>query len=227
LTGKIFLRKIALETSKSRPKNGLRRLPKPNFPMKTFPKTVFTLFTIGLFACGLCCQQARAQGPIVGNITFAGSVSLDGASVDSATQVTAWHGLAAGDLPQVQSRDGTFATNGVNPGDGTTFAAPWSFNTVSSIPNFWSVDNFHFELTSSTIITQGSGALHVAGTGIVSHAGFADTPGTWNFTTQDPSADSKFSFSAATSAVPEASTVALFALGMISLGGRELLRRKS
>jgi hypothetical protein len=204
-------------------KNGSRRASNLN-PMNTFPKTILAFLTVILTTCCLLCQQAHAQA-IVGNITFAGSVSLDSASVNTATQVTAWHGLASGDLPQVQSRDGTFTAQGVMPGDGTTFAAPWSFNTVSAIPNFWSVDGFSFELTSSTIITQGSGGLHVAGSGIVSHANFTNTPGTWNFTTQDPSADSKFSFSAATASIPEASTIALFAIGLLGMLSPALRRK--
>lgn len=194
--------------------------------MKTHSRKFAAILAIGLVTCGLLCQQAQAQGPIIGNITFAGSVSLDSPSVNTATMVTAWHGLATGDLPQVQSRDGTFQAQGVMPGDGTTFHAPWSF-TSGPISNFWSVDGFTFDLTSSSVISQGSGALHVAGTGTVSKSGFTATPGTWNFTTQDSSADSQFSFSAATSAVPEASTVALFAIGGVCLLGGKLLRRKA
>jgi hypothetical protein len=195
--------------------------------MKTHSRKVAAILAIGLVACGLLCQQANAQAPIVGNITFAGSVSLDTSSVDTATEVTAWHGLATGDKPQVQTRDGTFAS--VAPGTGTDFSAPWPFNIPpGTITNpFWSVGGFTFDLTSSNVVTQGSGALHVAGTGTVSKSGFTTTPGSWNFTTQDSSADSQFSFSAATSAVPEASTVALFAIGGVCLLGGKLLRRKA
>jgi hypothetical protein len=150
-------------------------------------------------------------------------VNLDQPSVNTATMVTAWHGLAPGDLPQVQSRDGTFATSGVNPGDGTTFHAPWSF-TSGPIPSFWSVDGFTFDLLGSHIVNQMNGSLTVQGTGNVSHAGFTTTPGTFNFTTQDPSADSQFSFSAAT-AVPESGTTLLFAIGALGLASSKLLRR--
>jgi hypothetical protein len=197
--------------------------------MRTHLGKFAAILAIGLIACGLLCQQAQAQGPIIGNITFAGSVNLNTGSASNATQVTGWHGLATGDLPQVQSRDGSF-TAFVTPGDGTTFhAPPWSFNS-GPISNFWAVDGFTFNLTISSIVTQtgspGSGAVTVAGTGTVSKSSFTTTNGTWNFTTQDPSADSKFSFSAAT-AVPEASTVALFAIGLVGLVGRGFLRRKN
>ena len=158
----------------------------------------------------------------MGNITFTGSVSLDSGSVNSATMVTAWHGLGAGGLPQVQDADGSFASF-VTPGDATTFHAPWSFNS-GAVPSFWSVDGFTFDLISSSITQQANGTLDVVGSGTVSHSGFTPTPGTFNFSTQDPSASSHFSFSAA-SAVPESSTLSLIAVGGVFLAaGGALLR---
>jgi hypothetical protein len=194
--------------------------------MKTFPKTVLAGLAIGILS-GLFCDRAEAQGPITGDITFAGSVSLDTATVNTATMVSAWHGLATGDKPQVQSVDGTFATAGVMPGDATTFSAPWSFNTPpATVTNpFWSVDGFTFDLTTSHIVQQSGGFLSVTGTGDVSHSGFTTTPGTFNFTTQDSSANSKFSFSAATT-VPESGAAVLFTIGATCLAGGRFLRRK-
>jgi hypothetical protein len=194
--------------------------------MKTLPKTVLAALAMGLLSA-LFCQQARAQGAIVGNITFAGTVSLDTTSVNTATKVTAWHGLGAGGLPQVQSDDGTFATTGVMPGDATTFHAPWTFNS-GPISSFWSVTTgggFTFDLLTSNIVQQANGSLFVQGTGNVSHSGFTTTPGTFNFTTQDPSASSRFSFSAAT-AVPESGTAVLFAIGAMCLASSRFLRRR-
>jgi hypothetical protein len=178
---------------------------------------------IGL-SSGILCEQAQAAGPMVGDITFAGSVNLDSTTVNSATKVTAWHGLASGDLPQVQSRDGDFATF-VNKGDGATFESPWSFNTLSSMPSFWTVDGFTFDLLTSHVVQQGLGSLVVAGTGTATGHGFDPTPGTWTFTTQDPSSGSNFSFSAATS-VPEPGTLSLLAMGIGGLSGLRLLPRK-
>jgi hypothetical protein len=195
--------------------------------MRIRSKIVLAALAIGLLS-GLFCQQTQAQGPIVGDITFAGSVSLDTTSVNTATMVTAWHGLGAGGLPQVQSDDGTFATAGVMPGDATTFHAPWTFNS-GPISSFWSVTTgggFTFDLVASSIVQQtGNGSLTVQGSGSVSHTGFTTTPGTFNFTTQDPSASSRFSFSAAT-AVPEGGTVVLFAIGATCLASSRFLRRR-
>jgi len=190
-------------------------------------RTVLPALAIALLSA-LSCRQAEAQAPppIVGNITFAGTVSLNMTTVNTATMVTAWHGLATGDKPQVQSHDGSF--NGfVTDGDGTTFQAPWSFNIppAGQINSFWSVDGFTFDLLTSHIFHQGGGSLTVQGTGNVSHSGFTTTPGTFSFTTQDPSASSRFSFSAAT-AVPESGTTVLFAIGGLCVAGGKFLRRK-
>jgi hypothetical protein len=196
--------------------------------MKTLLRTMLIALAIGLLS-GLFCERAEAQGPITGNITFIGGVSLDdtNGSVDTATKVTAWHGGGTNDTPQVRSRDGTFATAGVMPNDSTSFLAPWSFNTPpGTVTNpLWSVDGFTFDLTTSHIVQQSGGFLSVTGTGGVSHSGFTTTPGTFNFTTQDPSADSQFSFSAATT-VPESGTLALFAIGGLGLAGGKFLQRK-
>jgi hypothetical protein len=187
-------------------------------------KTISAFCVIGLLSCGLFSQQAQAAGPITGSITFTGTVSLDTASAGSATMVTAWHGLALGDKPQVQGDDGSF-TAFVTPGDGVTFHASWSF-TSGAVSSFWAVDGFTFDLTSSAIFTQGAGSVTVDGIGTISGNGFDPTAGTWHFTTQDPSAESLFSFSASGAAVPENSTVALLTIGALGLAGVHFLGRK-
>jgi hypothetical protein len=188
-------------------------------------KTISAFCVIGLLSCGLFSQQAQAAGPITGSITFTGTVSLDAASAGSATMVTAWHGLALGDKPQVQGDDGSFSAF-ITPGDGVTFSQPWTFNSVGPVPSFWAVDGFTFDLTSSAIFTQGAGSVTVDGIGTISGNGFDPTAGTWHFTTQDPSAESQFSFSASGAAVPENSTVALLTIGALGLAGVHFLGRK-
>jgi PEP-CTERM motif len=177
-------------------------------------RKILATLTAGLFSVALFGQTVQAV-PINGTISFTGTVELDTSSASTATAVTAWHGLASGDLPQVENRDGDF-TAFVNRGDGTTFHAPWSFNSLSTISGFWTVDGFTFDLLNSHITNQGgspgSGFVTVVGTGTVSGHGFDPTAGTWSFTTQDPSASSQFSFSAST-AVPEPGTLTLLAVG--------------
>ena len=186
--------------------------------MKNLSKTILV---IAIIAGGLFCQHVQAV-QITGNITFAGTCSLNTNSASTATMVTGWHGLGAGGLPQVLSHDGSF--NGcVTDGDAVTIAFPWSFNS-GAVPNFWRVDGFVFDLTSSSITVQGKGSVTVNGTGTISGNGFDLTSGTWSFTTQNPSATSRFSFSAAAGqAVPDGgSGVALLGIALV---GIECLRR--
>ncbi len=222
--------------------------------MKPLLKAMFALPLVGVFLCqqgtafaagenidaagplsaGGNALQLRMQlvtpdqpaTPIVGRITFAGTVTLDATTVNTATTVTSWSGQSTtptAGLPRVQSRDGDFATF-VNVGDGTLFHAPWSFNS-GAITNFWSVDGFQFDLSTSSILQQGNGFLVVAGAGAASGNGFAVTPGTWTFTTQDPAASGQFSFSAST-AVPESSTVTFLGIGALGIGTAYFFRRK-
>jgi hypothetical protein len=186
----------------------------------------------GLISCGLFYQQAQAAG-ITGDITFTGTVNLDTASAGTATMVTGWHGLSttpSSGLPQVQDVDGDFATF-VTPGDGVTFVHPWSFNS-GAIASFWSVDGFTFDLTSSSIPSGGQGFgpaggfVSVIGVGTISGHGFDPTAGTFNFTTQDPSADAQFSFSAASEAVPEPMTIGSLLAGSSLLGAIMFVRRR-
>jgi VPDSG-CTERM motif len=183
-------------------------------------KTPGAILSLGLITCTLLCRPLQAV-PLSGNIIFAGTVSLDSASADTATMVTAWHGLGAGGNPQVQGHDGGF--NGfVTNGDATIFQSPWSFNS-GPVSSFWSVDGFLFDLIASAVTHHGSGAVDVSGTGTISGHGFDPSPGSWQFSTQNPSANSEFSFSAATG-VPDGGS-ALCLLGL-ALAGIEGLRRR-
>ena len=185
--------------------------------MKNISKTILVT---AIITCGLFGQHVQAV-QITGNITFTGTCSLNSNSANTATMVTSWHGLGAGGLPQVASHDGAF--NGiVTDGDAVTIAFPWSFNS-GSVPNFWQVDGFVFNLSSSSITMQGGGSVTVEGSGTISGNGFDLTSGTWSFTTQNPSAKARFSFSAAAGSVPDGgSAVALLGIALV---GIECLRR--
>jgi VPDSG-CTERM motif len=184
--------------------------------MKT--KTILAMLAIGFISCALFSEQAQAT-PITGNITFFGTVSLDG-NANTATMVTAYHGLGGAGSPFVASADGSFT--GLD-GFAATFTAPWSFNS-GAVANFWSVGGFVFNLFSSSITVQAGGSLIVDGTGTITGNGLDATAGSWHFTTQNPSARGVFSFSAATGAVPDGgSAVALLGIAFLGLEG---LRRK-
>jgi hypothetical protein len=190
----------------------------------TIQNAVWGSIVAVLLNFGLFCQQAQAAGLITGNITFTGTVSLDTPSAGTATMVTAWSGLGLGGLPQVQDADGDFGTF-VTAGDAVTFHAPWSFTSLT-IPSFWSVDGFTFDLTSSSITNQTSGSVSVDAVGTISGNTFGPTPGTFHFTTQDPSAADKFSFSGAASAVPEPATLRSLLSGSSLVGALLFMRRR-
>jgi hypothetical protein len=155
--------------------------------------------------------------PITGNLGFTGSVQLDTPSAGTATQVTAWQGLAAGGLPAVQYATGSFAGL-VAALDPVTFVAPWSF-VSGPVTGFWTVDGFQFDLLSSYIDFQSGSAVSVKGTGTVSGNGFDSTVLDWSFTSQNPGSPVLFTFSASANSVPDGgTTVLLLGLAMGGLG---------
>ena len=195
---------------------------------KRSSKTILVFLALGLISCALCVQQAQAVPlPITGAITFAGGVTLNSGSVNTASQVLTWLD-EGGDMPTVQSGSGSFA--GLD-GQTATFAFPWSFNS-GPIAAFWTVGGFTFNLIASTIISQmGDGFLAVSGTGTISGNGYATTTGvTWNFTVQDDASNGVFSFSGGSEAIPDGGpTVALLGLALAGIEGirRKLMRAKS
>lgn len=153
---------------------------------------------------------------IDGSITFNGGVTLNTGSAATASAVNSWVN------PAVQSVAGDFATY-VAVNDAVSFTAPWSFNSGAVIP-LWEVNGFQFNLTSSSISYQGGGSVVVDGTGVILRDGFDPTPGTWSFTTQNPSAQGVFSFSASAGALPDGGMTAMLLGGALS--GLAFLRRK-
>jgi opacity protein-like surface antigen len=168
----------------------------------------------------ICLAMAPAFATtITGDIGFTGSVVLDTSSVNTASQVTSggWINTAVG----------TTGLLGTTSLDAVAFHSPWSFNSTP-ITNFWNVDGYQFNLTSSSIIFQGSGGLLVTGTGILIKTDSTNTAYSWSFSAQDPhtSGATTFTFSASAgpAPVPEPASLALLSAGLIGLGG--LVRRR-
>jgi hypothetical protein len=185
-------------------------------------RLILTILVSGFVTCAVFTRQAQAIA-IQGHITFSGGLTLNTGDANTATSVTGWSNTI------VESIDGDFASSGLVHGNAAVFVAPWIFAIPPNpgIPSFWTVaagGGWSFDLSSSSITGQGGGFLFVSGTGVIHHAGFDDTAGTWSFSTQNPLAGGQFSFSAADGAVPDGgATVALLGL---ALAGIEGMRRK-
>lgn len=172
-------------------------------------------------AAAVVCMAGIAQAtPITGNIGFSGAVDLNSTTANSATAATAWFNTVAA------SPSGSFVSL-VNNGDAVsmTGATPWNF-TSGALANFWSVDGFTFNLTSSSIYSQVGGFLNVLLVGTVSGNGFDTTAFNGSFQVSDPASElpQKFTERLSFNAVPDGgTTVALLGLGLLSLG---LFRKK-
>jgi hypothetical protein len=158
-----------------------------------------------------------ASTAIQGNITFSGGATLDTGNANTAHAVTSFVNTL------VQSVSGDFDTF-INPLDLATFSASWVFDPSTLTPGLWTAGGFTFNLLTSTIEVQGGDSLTVSGTGTILGNSFDPTFGTWRFTTQNPSANGTFSFSASGLSVPDGgATVTLLGLALV---GVEVLRRK-
>jgi hypothetical protein len=129
-------------------------------------------------------------------------------------------------MPAVMSRDGDFAPF-VMVGDIATFHAPWDF-VSGPISSFWTVDGFTFDLTSSSLISQGGGFVNVLIDGTASGHGFGPTAFTGRFSAQDPSAGNpptfSFSVSFGPTSVPDGGmTIALLGIALVGVAA---LRRR-
>ena len=182
-----------------------------------FCAVMFT-FSHNASACRLPLPPVTSLATTIqGAITFSGGCTLDTGNVNTAHSVSSWLNTV------VQSVSGDFDTF-LNPNDPATFFAPWVFGPSTPTPGLWTAGGFTFDLLSSTIVVRGGGFLSVSGSGTISGNGFDDAFGTWSFSTQNPSANGIFSFSAAGQAVPDGgSTVAVLGLALV---GVEVLRRK-
>ena len=190
-----------------------------------------TALAVALIGSGFFCRPVQAA-TIQGTIDFGGVVSFNTMSLATAARVDVWNSSF------VLQDTGDFATF-VSPGASATMAAPWTFNSgtpATPMPGpatsmLWSVGGFQFDLTSSTVVSQSATFLNITGIGTLSGHSFDPTPGSWSFTSSrsDGSSNTSFSFQAesAPSAVPEANSTALCAIGLASLLILKLGRRNS
>jgi hypothetical protein len=158
--------------------------------------------------------------PITGNIGFSGTADLNSGSVNTATAVIAngWSNTVVGAV------SGSFAGIAVNT-PVTMTSSQWNF-VSGTLPAFWSVGGFTFNLSSSSIFSQAGGFLNVLLAGTVSGNSFDVTPFNGSFQVSDPSANGQVTFTERLSfnSVPDGGTTVMLLGG--ALMGLGLLKRK-
>ena len=154
--------------------------------MKRISKSILAALVAGFVA--MTCQHAQGA-MITGAISFSGGAKFDTTSLATAMKITTFKNV------KVEDEDGDFSAF-VSDNDAVTMAANYIFNPSTSTDALWKVGGFTFDLASSTIKFQDAGALFITGKGTITGNGFDPTPGDWSFTTQAPSANGTFSFSA-------------------------------
>jgi hypothetical protein len=172
---------------------------------------------ITLIAATLVVAKINAR-PIEGSIDFAGTVTFDTNSLATATRVTAWGNTF------VLQDSGDFSN--IAAGTSAMMSAPWIFNPSTATPSLWSVGGFKFDLSASTIVSQTSTFLNIAGVGTISGNGLDPTPGTWSFTSSDSNGapQNTFGFQTDSTAVPEPATVSLLGLSFAGIIVRQIVR---
>lgn len=166
-------------------------------------------------------QVAVALPSVTGSIDFTGTAIVldDGGTPASATGIN-WLDLdagTAGDQGIVVAGTGSFSS-----------VAPLSFVTLTDfdfagvpIAPLWSVGGFTFDLTTVNVDFFFKGKfLKLSGLGIIHNANYADTAGSWDYTSQGG-----LSFSSNT--VPEPSIAALIGLGLLGFGFLSRRQKKS
>lgn len=94
---------------------------------------------------------------------------------------------------------------------------------TSTIPDFWLIGGFEFELEDITVDTQTTSQLSLTGSGTITGNGFDATDGTWVFTGNQQGGTFSWSSSSATS-VPE--PAAFMGLGVVGAALAVIGRRQ-
>lgn len=187
-----------------------------------------TRFLTALAALFLLSSGAQAV-PITGGIDMFGDFNPLDSNWNTTPHLDQATGLDfIGDDFTVDNVSGSFAAEGVAK-NATGFMSDFQFNPLSPAPvnPLWSVGGFNFILESVTIDTQTTSQLILSGTGLLTHANYQDTYGTWSL--HASAKVGRFFFGSATTsvAVPEPGTLFLFGAGLLGVAlSRQWLRPK-
>ena len=186
-----------------------------------------TLLAAAVFASYLASSSVTNAVPIVGGITFNGSVTFN-APPPGASAVTAWIS------PVVFADTGTFSV--IPPGTPGAFSAPYTFNPSTVVSPLWTVSSggvtFTFNLLNTTSLFETAGNVLTSGTGFLTGTGFDPTPATWVFTAfafgdrgvNTPGSSGFTFFGTVTSGIPEGGASSCLLLGL-GCGGSLLMHR--
>lgn len=171
----------------------------------------FTLMSSNVFALAITGQMEMTGG------FFA--IDRSGEAVSAANLATGIDfDLFGFNAFRVTSADGDFAGLAGQVGNITDFQfAPF----VTPIADFWTIDDFAFELTD---VVRGASSdpvnfLVLNGVGMLSAPGFADSVTSWRLS-GDTSGGGIFSWSSTSTTVPEPALLVLLSIGLIGFGVR-------
>ena len=172
---------------------------------------------LALGIAALLNQQASAI-PIVGEISFSGSYTINNPNLSIATAFTSFTGVtvSAGPTGDYSGLAGAAVTQ-----------TPFTFDPfpAGGVVPLWTIPSqggTSFDLLALNISFESPTALLLTGTGIAHKAGKDNTPGTWILSAN--TLGTTFSFSSTNSSVPDGgTTVAFLGMGLVAVEG---LRRK-
>jgi hypothetical protein len=148
--------------------------------------------------------------PIVGDLSFTGTYTVDNSNLALATQFTSFSGVV------VVDPSGDYAGT---DGAAVTFTAPLVFAPPTPPGLMWTFNHggktFSLDALTLTVPFKTSNILVLEGEGIAKITGHADTPGYWNLTANRAGASFSFSSSAV---IPEPTGFLLTASGLVVVG---------
>jgi len=182
-------------------------------------KYLHTIFAV-LILSAITILPAQALPVISGSIGFSGAMAPED-NGGNAVNLGAATQLNLTDVYVSQVPTGAFATEGVNKFDAVSMSL---FTLGGSADPLWTTGGFTFELLNSTVNAQNDTFINVSGNGILRHANYEDTYGSW-YLSGNPLGEGNFNFSAGS--VPAPAALGLIGLGLLGFSASRRIKKKS